>query len=147
MTSLEELATNRGEAEPSLPGLATNRGAAGPIRAGVAARDRPGLAERATRLQALAMTVGQLPGPEEVEGPVVPQVRTFDQPITRLAGRPGAVPRCAGSRPIGPLRSRPGTDLLPRGPLRWRTGPPRAIERRVPGRPRACTGAERGGRP
>jgi hypothetical protein len=83
---------------------------------GLAARAPLGLATnpaaQAKRLQAPAMKVAWPPGPEEPEGLEVPQVRPLDQPITRLAGRPGAVPRapaaglsaCSGARELACCR-------------------------------------------
>jgi len=118
------LATKRGEWGLDLPGLATNRWRAGAPRRGVAAPALPGLAERGPKglaapaplglatspaaqaklLPAPATTVVRLPGPEGPEGPVVPQVQPLEQPITRLAGRPGAVP----GGPVGRLSARSG---------------------------------------
>jgi hypothetical protein len=130
-TSREELATKRGGPATKrgawgldLPGLATNRWRAGPTRRGVAAPALPGLAERGPKglsaraplglatspaaqaklLPAPATTVVRLSGPEDLEGLVVPRGRSFEQPITRLAGRPGAVPR----GPVGRLSARSG---------------------------------------
>jgi hypothetical protein len=115
---------------PSRPGIAPNQGRAGPTRRGVAARARPDLAElaprglvelappglatnlaaQAKRLQGAATKVAWPPGPEELEGLEVPQVRPLDQPITRLAGRTGAVPRA----PAAGLSARSGARELAR---------------------------------
>jgi hypothetical protein len=109
--------TNQGVLGPSRPGIAPNLGRAGPTRQGVAARARPDLAERAPLglaaraplglatnpaaqakwLRARAMKVAWPPGPKELEGLEVPQLRPFDQTITRLAARTGGVRRATAA--------------------------------------------------
>ena len=52
----------------------------------------------AKRLLAQATGMVWPRGPLELEGLQVPQVRPFKQPITRLAGRPGAAPGLPAAR-------------------------------------------------
>ena len=144
-TNWEELATNRGVLRPNPPGLATNLGRAGPTRRGAAAQ--------AKRLQAAAMKVVRPPGPKELEGLVVPQVRPFRTTYYKACGQAGSSARLsaarassAGAPSIGSLRWPLGTGPLPRGLLRWRRGRPRVNVQLVPRRPTACTGANRAGR-
>jgi hypothetical protein len=83
---------------------------ASPTRQGVAARARQEVVAGAKWLPAQATGMVWPRGPLGLEGLQVPQVRPFKQPITRLAGKPGATPGVptAGLSTLGRLSTETG---------------------------------------